>query len=632
MSEENFKILFVDDDPNILNGFTRNLRGLFNFDTACGSESAIDILSNDDQYAVIVSDMRMDGLDGYQLIEIIRKISPNTVCIMLTGYAELNAALDAVNNNLVFRFLTKPCPRETLIQALNDAISQYRRQSETVNYTYSIEIEKGFQRVKRSSGCFAVTGYSVKEMSQNVQKRYQMIVPEHRKMYIEHFDRLVAGEIVPPIEFQIIHKDGKRRWLRDTSIARKNSNGRVYRCEGFVEDITPFKEISKRLQQSEARFERVTSNIPGVVFQCCYDKKDGDIDFTYISESSNEIFAMGPEELTGYLVKFEKIFDRETLNSLKTAVKISAQSYKSCTWQGQGFVHGRQRWFQFLAKPEDIGDGKCIFDGLILDITVRVRTETELRHANDMLKETNKLKSEIVSTVSHELRTPLFIFKNIISNALEGLYGKISKKMKDNLAIADTTIDRLARIISDFLDCSKIEAGMLKLDTKPVAIQEVINEVVQSINGMAREKYLNINCILPKSPLMVNGDADRLIQIMTNLIGNAIKFTDHGTIHIFVNDHINEIEVSVQDNGPGISKEDLEKIFNKFVRISNVVDKVHGGTGLGLHIVKELVDLHHGRIWVDSKIGQGSCFSFVLPKYIEAADTSEKKIQAGAEK
>lgn len=631
MCDRRGKILFVDDDQQILDGFSRNLRGLYDFELICGSQNALELIENSPPYAVIVSDMRMDGIDGNELFEKVKHLNPETVCVMLTGYADLNAALDAVNSGAVFRFLTKPCPRETLIQALDDSLEQHQRNGDQINYTYSIEVENGIQKIKRSSGCYSVTGYTAKQMMVNTSLRYDMLVPKYRKMYIEHFEKILRGEQAYPIEFQIIRKDGKVRWLRDTIIPRKNSSGKVYRCDGFVEDITPFKELSRRLQQTEARFERVTSNIPGVVFQCTYDSSNEKIDFSYISESCYEILFFRPEQLCGSFHNLTKIFDQETIDSFKTAISISAKSFKPCSWCGQGHINGRERWFQVLAKPEDIGGGKYIFDGLMLDITVRVRTERELKHANERLKENDRLKSEFVSTVSHELRTPLFIFKNIISNILSGVYGKISPKLRKNLYIADNTIDRLSRIISDFLDCSKIEAGALKLHLQQFAIQDIVKEVCNSLKSIAVEKCLNIKVIMPKKELMVKVDKDRMIQILTNLIGNAIKFSDKPSdINIFVNDHIDEVEVSVQDNGPGISQENIEKLFNRFIRINNVVDKVHDGTGLGLYIVKELVELHNGRICVESKLGQGSCFSFVLPKYVKQTRWFSKKVNSGA--
>lgn len=152
----------------------------------------------------------------------------------------------------------------------------------------------------------------------------------------------------------------------------------------------------------------------------------------------------------------------------------------------------------------------------------------------------------------------------------------------------------------------------------PMSMQDVVTETVESFIDVAKSKNLKIQMMLPREPLMVNIDKDRMTQVLTNLIGNAVKFSDKtGVIKIFVNDHLDEVEVAVQDQGPGIDKADIGKIFNRFVQVDKIYDKGHSGTGLGLSIAKELIELHKGRIWVDSQPGDGSCFSFVIPKYVE---------------
>ena len=387
----------------------------------------------------------------------------------------------------------------------------------------------------------------------------------------------------------------------------------------FIDDNPPsFKEMGRKLCESEIRFETMASNIPGIVFQCVLKESDSKIDFVYVSQSCGDILNCSQRELVGSQEGLCKIFDDASLQSFRQALIHSAGEMKPCNWQGALLLQSRQRWFQILAKPRAKGKGEYIFDGLIFDITVRRRTETELIRVNQELREKSRLQNEFVSTVSHELRTPLFIFKNIISNAMAGVFGSINSKLRKNLEMADSMIDRLSRIISDFLDCSKIEARAMHLYCKPASMQDVVAETVESFVDVAISKNLKIETMLPREPLMVNIDRDRMTQVLTNLIGNAVKFSDKETvIKIFVNDHLNEVEVAVQDQGPGIDQADIGKIFSRFVQVNKIYDKGQGGTGLGLSIAKELIELHKGRIWADSKLGQGSCFSFVIPKYIE---------------
>lgn len=249
------------------------------------------------------------------------------------------------------------------------------------------------------------------------------------------------------------------------------------------------------------------------------------------------------------------------------------------------------------------------------DITEARHAENELIKANDILREHDRLKSEFVSTVSHELRTPLCIFKNITSNAMAGVMGKISRKLYENLQTAEQSIDRISKIISDFLDVSKIESGCLELDMTTLTVQSIVAEVVDSLQALARAKGIEIKAGLCSEAIEIIADRERLTQILANLIGNAIKFIPaNGHITVKVDDCGKEIRFSVADDGPGLSEEDVEKIFDRFVQIRLISGPGEHGTGLGLAITRELVKMHGGRIWIESALGEGCRFCFVLPK------------------
>ncbi len=249
------------------------------------------------------------------------------------------------------------------------------------------------------------------------------------------------------------------------------------------------------------------------------------------------------------------------------------------------------------------------------DITQAKDAENQLIKANEILREHDRLKSEFVSTVSHELRTPLYIFKNITSNAMAGVMGKISRKLYENLQTAEQSIDRLSRIISDFLDVSKIESGCLELDMTILNVQSIVTEVTDSLQALAQAKGIEIKAGLCSETIEISADRERLTQILANLIGNAIKFIPaNGHITVKVDDCGKEVQFSVADDGPGLSEEDVEKIFDRFVQIRLVSGPGEHGTGLGLAITRELVKMHGGRIWIESTLGEGCRFCFVLPK------------------
>jgi len=241
---------------------------------------------------------------------------------------------------------------------------------------------------------------------------------------------------------------------------------------------------------------------------------------------------------------------------------------------------------------------------------------TERKQAEEKLKEHDRLKTEFIVNVSHELRTPLTIFKNIISNLQAGVVGKMNDKQHKNLEIADKEIDRLARIISDFMDVAKIEAGEINLDLQLLSVQSLVTDVVELLKPLADEKNTELITSMGEVDLFVNVDRDRMIQVLTNLINNAIKFVPDigGRIVVQVKDVGDEISIAVEDNGRGINADDISKVFDRFVQVEKHVGPGYHGTGLGLSISRELIELHGGRIWAESESGHGSKFCFTVPK------------------
>ena len=231
-------------------------------------------------------------------------------------------------------------------------------------------------------------------------------------------------------------------------------------------------------------------------------------------------------------------------------------------------------------------------------------------------KEVDRMKSEFISTVSHELRTPLSITKEGISLVLDKIPGKINEKQGKILTIAKNNIDRLARIINSLLDISKIEAGEVELKKERVKITNLIEQVTSSFKNKIKKKGLELKVNFPKKGIYVYVESDKIVQVFTNLLGNALKFTEKGCIEISAKELEDEIEFVVSDTGIGISKDDLPKAFSKFQQFGRVDSAGEKGTGLGLSIVKGIVEMHYGKIWVESTRGKGSKFIFTLPKYI----------------
>jgi len=229
------------------------------------------------------------------------------------------------------------------------------------------------------------------------------------------------------------------------------------------------------------------------------------------------------------------------------------------------------------------------------------------------LEEALRIKSDFTSTVSHELRTPLAAIKESVAIVLDGITGNITQDQANFLGIAKKNIDRLARLINDVLDFQKLESGRMALNKRLNDINVVVKEVKAMMAPLTAEKHLALDLDLENDLPNTLFDKDKIIQVITNLVSNAIKFTEAGGIIISTSEEKNLIKVSISDTGPGISKDNIQKLFRRFEQLESGIDRKVGGTGLGLAISKEIIDLHEGFIWVESTPGKGSSFIFTLP-------------------
>jgi signal transduction histidine kinase len=239
----------------------------------------------------------------------------------------------------------------------------------------------------------------------------------------------------------------------------------------------------------------------------------------------------------------------------------------------------------------------------------------QLEVANEKLRQVDRLKSDFVSNVSHELRTPLTAIKGAVDLLLREVPGSLNEKQTHYLNRVRSNTQHLAGLINDLLDLSKIEEGKIELHATRVSLGGLVHEVVETLRPMAAEKIITLDTPIFDSSILVWADRDKVMQVLINLIGNAIKFTPPGgriTV-IAGRDGIDWVKFAVKDAGPGVPSEEKDKIFEKFYQVSAEGRSKPKGTGLGLAISKALVELHGGKIWVESEINRGSTFSFTLP-------------------
>jgi signal transduction histidine kinase len=241
----------------------------------------------------------------------------------------------------------------------------------------------------------------------------------------------------------------------------------------------------------------------------------------------------------------------------------------------------------------------------------------EIEEKGSELEIANKHKSEFLANMSHELRTPLNAILGYTELIVDNIYGNVPDKIQEVLKRLEKNGRHLLSLINDVLDLSKIEAGQLTLSLNEYSMDEVIQTVFTSVEALAAEKKLDLKVEVSKDLTTGKGDEQRIAQVILNLIGNAIKFTDEGEIKVEATVANETFLVSVSDTGPGLTEVDQKKIFEEFHQVDGSSTRKKGGTGLGLSISKKIIEMHGGRIWAESTFGKGSTFRFTLPVRVE---------------
>ena len=260
----------------------------------------------------------------------------------------------------------------------------------------------------------------------------------------------------------------------------------------------------------------------------------------------------------------------------------------------------------FISKPFDRGE-----------LLARIKSLLRIKFLHDEAEETNKRKLDFVANVSHEFKNPLGIINEAIALAIDGLFGKVSAEQIKALKVAKGNIERLIRLTTNLLDISAMESGAVELKREKVEAGLLIDEIVANNNMEISKKQLTVKKTIPKDIGLLWADKDKVTQVIVNILSNAIKYTPSGgNIAIKLSGTDNEMRFEISDTGAGIAKEDIDKLFNKFERI---FAEKQEGTGLGLSIARDIVELHNGKIWVESEIGSGSKFIFTLPRDFKAS-------------
>jgi len=380
---------------------------------------------------------------------------------------------------------------------------------------------------------------------------------------------------------------------------------------GIIRDITKRKEIEEEIKIRDAA---IKSSINGIVIT------DSLGNLIYVNDSFLKMWKYNkPEEVIGKpIISFwEKNEDyREILSKL---VDLGGWTGEIIGERKDGSTFPVQISINFV--KDEKGKISNIFASFV-DITEQKKAEEELRKKqekikkqNIQLKKLNKIKSEVLNITSHELRTPMSAIKGYAQMLLKGVLGDITDEQKKALKVILRNINRLDNLIRDILDVSRLESGTMKFLPEETDVEEVISEVIETMQSFAETKKIQIKTTIQKNLPKLFIDPERIKQVIINIVNNAIKFSpENSTIFIRVKkDKKDKILFEIQDYGKGIPKNKQKKIFDTFYQVDSGMDRKFGGAGLGLAISRGIILSHGGDIWVDSKVGEGSTFKFTLP-------------------
>jgi PAS domain S-box-containing protein len=502
-------------------------------------------------------------------------------------------------------------------QALHEANENYRALIHNIPDVIWM-IDSNDQIKFLSPNTEKVFGYSTAECyARGVSILFDSIHPDEAEQVRRSFQLFFDDGAPFDMEFRIRRKDGEWRWVRNRAIQTFEKSGLRY-ASGLVTDITQRKTAEESLRESEQRYRLLFERNLAGVFRCSQVGS-----FLDCNDAGAKILGYDSrEDLIGRPV-MDVFFDpaEKTAADQRMAQSETASNQELLMRRKDG----SPVWVMANTTMMNGATGTEI-EGTFLDITLLKQAEEQMRLAKEAAESANRAKSEFLANMSHEIRTPMNGVIGMIDLALDT---NLTHEQRDYLATVKSSAGALLEIINDILDFSKIEARKLELERVPFSVKDVVRATVKEFSVQARNKQLSLQCDFSSDlPELAIGDPGRLRQILMNLVGNALKFTNQGKIVVRVlRLQDNALQFSVSDTGIGISADKQKTIFEAFVQADTSSTRHYGGTGLGLAIVSQLVALMHGRIWLESKAGSGSTFYFTARFGLATAIPASDQIQ-----
>ncbi len=469
-------------------------------------------------------------------------------------------------------------------------------------------------------------GYSSYELS---RMRFADVThPDDEAHNWQLFNNLLEGKCDHhKFSKRYIRGNGQIVWVNlSISLVRDDDNQPLFTI-GIVEDVSERKWAEETLRETERRLHQVTDTVDQYIYSFNIDK-DGNFSNPLISPSVTNFTGHSPEEhRADYYLWINSIHpdDREIgVAQFQDIVDQSDQGENSHSLTYRIVdTQGRVHWVKDdMHISRDPGGTIMRLDGVVTDITALKEAQSaleernrSLRMANERLKELDRLKSNFLANMSHELRTPLNSIIGFAQILDDQLAGELNEQQHEFVEDINASGQHLLTLINDLLDLSKIEAGRLEIRTELFDFASLAQETADVIRRMTDAKQQTLDLEIPPNVESISADRFRIKQVLLNLLSNANKFTPNGgdiKLKARIMDET-ALLVSVSDTGIGIPEEDLDSIFNEFQQVDSSTTREAEGTGLGLSISRRLIEMHSGKLWAESKPGEGSIFSFLLP-------------------
>jgi two-component system sensor histidine kinase/response regulator len=459
-------------------------------------------------------------------------------------------------------------------------------------------------------------GYTREELLQKTF--YDISLPDELPFEADQHTRLVDGKQSSySLEKHVRRKDGTIRWMNVTVTLQRDCDGAPAYTMAIVQDISERKQAQEALQLANSRLDAAVRGSNVGIWEVDFPIGtyfDGRGRFVNVWEQLGQSPPSASLEATAWMESLHPDDRERMVQSIRSQLDGSGNDYE-LAYRAR-HKNGSYRWMLSRGTIVRDAQGKPIrVTGARVDVTELKRIESELRQAKEEAEGANRAKDEFLANVSHEIRTPMNAVLGMTELALDT---PLSNDQRQILQTVKSAADNLLRLINDLLDFSKIEAGRLELDLSPFSLRSALGDTLRALAVRAKAKGLSlVSDICSAVPDSLIGDAGRLRQVMLNLVGNAIKFTDAGEVTVRVDcpdslrdDGIVALRFVVRDTGVGIPQDKQQKIFRAFEQEDTSTTRKYGGTGLGLTIAARLVALMGGEITVNSQPGQGSTFAF----------------------